>query len=207
VAARKTKHENTRHIVKQKTGEKRRISFLMPYIDFCFMLIIIFIGMLSIAYFEPLGASDYQTKKETKLEQVQGRFEVRPTGIETQNAGVGMETPAGTMRPLVAPLSNAPQLFKPRAGSMKPNPTQKPKPNQGQKPSQFATSTANTGAGPDAGNVDLKLKGPGDVSKEELERLKKQLEEAQKQSRQLQEQAEIEKGTGNHLYIDLRNQK
>lgn len=36
---------------------RKRITFLRSYIDFCFMLIIILISLLSIAYFEPPGSS------------------------------------------------------------------------------------------------------------------------------------------------------
>lgn len=34
-------------------SRRARISFILPFVDFAFMLIIIFVGMLSIAYFEP----------------------------------------------------------------------------------------------------------------------------------------------------------
>lgn len=39
------------------------MHFLMPFIDFAFMVIIIFLALLSIAYFEPPGMS---VKKESK---------------------------------------------------------------------------------------------------------------------------------------------
>ncbi|MCC6443700.1 MAG: hypothetical protein IT210_09635 [Armatimonadetes bacterium] len=39
----------------------RRITFLMPFIDFCFMVIIIFLALLSIAYFTPPGSPQRPT--------------------------------------------------------------------------------------------------------------------------------------------------
>ena len=56
-------------------GDGKRVSFLMPYIDFCFMLIIIFVGMLSIAYFEPLGAFDYEVKNDNTVDNEEGNFD------------------------------------------------------------------------------------------------------------------------------------
>ncbi|MEW6202268.1 MAG: hypothetical protein AB1546_09850 [bacterium] len=84
--------------------EKKRVSFLMPYIDFCFMLIIIFVGMLSIAYFEPLGTADLQSEKEEKIDRLEGRHDVRPTGIQYKRSGVGLEeSGAGEVHPLINP--------------------------------------------------------------------------------------------------------
>ena len=50
----------------------KRITFLRSYIDFCFMLIIILISLLSIAYFEPpgTGAGDIKQELKTTLEKV-----------------------------------------------------------------------------------------------------------------------------------------
>lgn len=45
-------------------GKRKRITFLRSYIDFCFMLIIILIALLSIAYFEPPGGAGSATKGE-----------------------------------------------------------------------------------------------------------------------------------------------
>lgn len=38
-----------------RVQKRKRISFIMPFIDFAFMVIIIFLGMLSIAVFEAPG--------------------------------------------------------------------------------------------------------------------------------------------------------
>lgn len=83
--------------------EKKRISFLMPYIDFCFMLIIIFVSMLSIAYFEPLGTTAIQTEHETRIDIREGENPVLPPGIQKQPRGAGAETGAGEVHPLIAP--------------------------------------------------------------------------------------------------------
>ncbi len=32
---------------------RKRVSFLMPFVDFCFLLIILFVALLSVAYFDP----------------------------------------------------------------------------------------------------------------------------------------------------------
>ncbi len=80
----------------------RRVSFLMPYIDFCFMLIIIFVGMLSIAYFEPLGRTDIQTVSENRLDTMEGEFEKKPAGIQSSNFGVGEKTPTASIHPLTS---------------------------------------------------------------------------------------------------------
>ncbi|MEW5945166.1 MAG: hypothetical protein AB1742_03110 [bacterium] len=84
---------------------KRRISFLMPYIDFCFMLIIIFVAMLSIAYFEPLGTTDMQTLREEKIDRREGEHPLRPTGLQEKREGIGIEPGASDVRPLIAPRS------------------------------------------------------------------------------------------------------
>ena len=89
--------------------EKKRVSFLMPYIDFCFMLIIIFVGMLSIAYFEPLGTTDLQSKKEEKIDRLAGEHNIRPTGIQYEIRGVGIEKAgAGQVHPLINPAAVQP---------------------------------------------------------------------------------------------------
>ena len=84
------------------SGEKKRISFLMPYIDFCFMLIIIFIGMLSIAYFEPLGTTDVQNQRDEVRDNREGRFTTKPAGIQKEKTGVGEEEPDSVVMPLSA---------------------------------------------------------------------------------------------------------
>lgn len=87
----------------QSTGAgrpKKRVSFLMPYIDFCFMLIIIFIGMLSIAYFEPLGTTDIETQETREIDNLEGEFVIKPTGIQQQNIGLGQQEMSTELRPL-----------------------------------------------------------------------------------------------------------
>lgn len=88
-------------------GGRKRISFLMPYIDFCFMLIIIFLGMLSIAYFEPLGTSDITNRAEPKIDRLEGENPVRPAGITVQLKGAGDEAGGGPVHPLISPASGA----------------------------------------------------------------------------------------------------
>ena len=80
----------------------KRVSFLMPYIDFCFMLIIIFVGMLSIAYFEPLGRTEVQTKNVSELNMREGKFEIKPVGSQAPQLGAGEKTADATVRPLTA---------------------------------------------------------------------------------------------------------
>lgn len=89
--------------MKQENGNsgQKRISFLMPYIDFCFMLIIIFVGMLSIAYFEPLGLTDVQTAEDKTIDQSTGRRDVVPPGMEKRLNGVGASTENGAVVPLI----------------------------------------------------------------------------------------------------------
>jgi hypothetical protein len=171
---------------------KKRVSFLMPYIDFCFMLIIIFVGMLSIAYFEPLGKTDIETQKTPIINQREGRFEIKPVGIQESKTGVGEETKVNELKPLVGkagggakPLIAVPPGAKPAANAVKGN-------------------QAATGPG---------VKPKEYVNPEELETLKKEIE---------QQQAEIEKlkatqkegtggaqppstGQGDNYYIDLRS--
>jgi hypothetical protein len=173
------------------TGPKRRVSFLMPYIDFCFMLIIIFVAMISIAYFEPLGVSNFQTKEEKKLDQTEGRFETRPAGIEMRNAGVGVTVPAAAARPLGGRRSEGPTPLIPRGEAKTASPA--------------ALKTSGHAPKPGAGKFDKKPGGPGDVPKEELEKLKKQLAVEKMKREALEAQVQENKGIGNHLYIDLRN--
>ena len=63
-----------------QSGEKR-VSFLMPYIDFCFILIIIFVGMLSIAYFDPIGATSVEVQRDEKIDGEQGEYDIKPSGV------------------------------------------------------------------------------------------------------------------------------
>lgn len=42
---------------------RRELHFLMPFIDFAFMVIIIFVGLLSMAYFEPPGSAGVKRQK------------------------------------------------------------------------------------------------------------------------------------------------
>lgn len=81
-------------------GGGKRVSFMMPYIDFCFMLIIIFVGMLSIAYFEPLGLTDVQTQHEDTINQREGSEDIKPTGAQIKKYGPGEENPAEAALPL-----------------------------------------------------------------------------------------------------------
>ena len=89
--------------MKQENGNsgQKRISFLMPYIDFCFMLIIIFVGMLSIAYFEPPGLTDVQTAEDKTIDQSTGKQDVMPPGMEKRLNGVGAATENGAVVPLI----------------------------------------------------------------------------------------------------------
>ena len=73
----------------EESGSTKRVSFLMPYIDFCFMLIIIFVGMLSIAYFEPLGRTDIQTQRATTITKREGRFDSKPLGVQWESQAPG----------------------------------------------------------------------------------------------------------------------
>lgn len=71
---------------------RRQMHFLMPFIDFAFMVIIIFLSLLSIAYFEPPGkggeegikrpltALKEEEKAEAKLPPVGG------TGFQPERA-------------------------------------------------------------------------------------------------------------------------
>jgi len=73
----------------------------MPYIDFCFMLIIIFVGMLSIAYFDPAGLTDMTVRADDTQDQSVGEYENMPRGVETRAHGTGGEAIEGSPRPLI----------------------------------------------------------------------------------------------------------
>ncbi len=168
----------------------------MPYIDFCFMLIIIFVGMLSIAYFEPLGKTDIETKNTPDINQTVGRFEVKPIGIQESKIGVGEETKVNELRPLVGRTGVADAAragVKPAAQSIV---------NPGLQPASQGNQTA-TGSG---------INSESYINPEELDKLKEEL---------AARQAEIEKlkatqkegtggtqppstGKGDSYYIDLR---
>lgn len=48
---------------------KRRITFLMPFIDFAFMLVIVFVALLSIAYFKPQEVSSNNLEQQLQQSQ------------------------------------------------------------------------------------------------------------------------------------------
>ncbi|AWB10603.1 MAG TPA: hypothetical protein ENO30_06435 [Thermodesulfobium narugense] len=48
---------------------KRRITFLMPFIDFAFMLVIVFVALLSIAYFKPQEVSTSNLQEQLQQSQ------------------------------------------------------------------------------------------------------------------------------------------
>jgi hypothetical protein len=170
--------------MKQEGSEnKKRISFLMPYIDFCFMLIIIFVGMLSIAYFEPPGSSDIETKNEKIIDRMQGQYEKTPVGVQEIKTGVGEKAPTGAVHVLAR---------RPEAGK----PQQKPSP-------KAAAKMTGPNAAANKGGADQK----------ELERLKKELEKKNAEIQELEKHQgvppqEIKTGVdndpGNSYYIDLR---
>jgi len=160
----------------------------MPYIDFCFMLIIIFVGMLSIAYFEPLGRTDIETKNTKEINQRPGKYEIKPGGINEKKTGVGEKQPTETLRPLV-PDKGAAATARKNSGRLIAN---RANPNP-----------AATAGGKPANYVD-----PAEV-----ERLKKLVEEQHAEIERLkQTQKEGTGGTqppssgsGNNYYIDLRS--
>lgn len=47
---------------------RRELHFLMPFIDFAFMVIIIFVGLLSMAYFDPPGSAGVKRQKSVFTE-------------------------------------------------------------------------------------------------------------------------------------------
>jgi hypothetical protein len=184
---------------------KKRISFLMPYIDFCFMLIIIFAGMLSIAYFEPLGRTDIQNKKASELNKTQGKYEINPIGIQESNVGLGEEMPGQAVRPLEgraggsvriiqAGRPNERSLVRPargaaRAAAMQAVSIPQPQGNAGAKPNSY-------------------------VNPAELDKMKKQLDEQKSEIEQLKKtqgapgpgggQPAQPPYKGDSYYIDLR---
>ncbi len=84
----------------EENGSNKRVSFLMPYIDFCFMLIIIFAGMLSIAYFEPLGRTDIQTRQATTITNREGQFDTKPLGVQWESLAPGDLDDSEQIRPM-----------------------------------------------------------------------------------------------------------
>ena len=145
---------------------KKRISFLMPYIDFCFMLIIIFAGMLSIAYFEPLGRTDIQNKKASELNKTQGKYEINPIGIQESNVGLGEEMPGQVVRPLEGRAGGSvrivPALSAARTAATQAVSIPQPQGNVGAKPGNYVNPA----------ELD-KMKKQLDEQKSEIEHLKK----------------------------------
>ena len=164
----------------------------MPYIDFCFMLIIIFVGMLSIAYFEPLGKTDIETKKTEVINNLGGKYDVKPGGIKEIKTGLGEEAKADEPRPLVGKEGGKIKYLVP--------------PGIGPKPVR-ATNAAQVNRGAGAG-----VKPKSYISPEELEKLKKKLKEKETEIEKLK--ATQQEGTGgaqppsagrgDNYYIDLR---
>lgn len=116
----------------------------MPYIDFCFMLIIIFVGMLSIAYFEPLGLTDVQTKEDKTIDQSTGREDVMPPGMEKRLNGVGSVTENGTVVPLIDRQDQQPGYRSPGAGVTNAAGTG-PRPQERQPGGEAASQTGSRG--------------------------------------------------------------
>jgi len=194
----------------EKQGGGKRISFLMPYIDFCFMLIIIFVGMLSIAYFDPVGAEKYEIKRDKVIDGREGNFEPKPSGVQAPKFGAGEENQDSVK---VSPMIT-------RIG------------DRGAGAAAGAVPGAVPAARGDAGELE-RLKKELAARQKELERLKNveaELHEKEKELERLREiqdrlaelQAELEKlkqqrkagetdtagigvpGKGNHVYMDLR---
>ncbi len=173
--------------MKQENNKvKKRVSFLMPYIDFCFMLIIIFVGMLSIAYFEPLGRTDIETKSTKEINQRPGKFEIKPGGINENKTGVGEKQPTETLRPLVSNKDTTPPPLVARTNSNRPNLDAAQK--SGSKPDNY-------------------------INPAELEKLKKIVEEQRAEIERLKQSQKDgsggsqppSTGNGNNYYIDLRS--
>ncbi len=199
--------------MKQEGKEtKKRISFLMPYIDFCFMLIIIFVGMLSIAYFEPTGRTDVETEKTNERNRVQGTYETNPIGTPEENTGVGENKNGETVRPLIG------KAGWPGGGKVTVVQTSRGTTGQAARPASGAAATQPTTAQP-AGQSGAAGEKPKDyVNPEELEKLKKELEDQKAQIEQLkktqgapgtggaQPQSQQQPPSkGNSYYIDLRS--
>lgn len=198
--------------MKQEGKEtKKRISFLMPYIDFCFMLIIIFIGMLAVATFEPLGRVDYQTEQTNERNGVQGQYEINPIGIQEVNAGVGENKNGATVKPLMGKAGGSVTIVQQSRGTA----VQAAKPASG----AAATGQATQPTAQPAGQSGAAGEKPKDyVNPEELEKLKKELEDQKAQIEQLKKtqgapgtggaQSQPQQqppSKGNSYYIDLRN--
>lgn len=67
---------------------KKRISFLMPFIDFAFLLIILFVALLSVAYFDPSPTQALETAKGGEESDQQGNKDQKgtlplATGVKT----------------------------------------------------------------------------------------------------------------------------
>ena len=171
----------------------------MPYIDFCFMLIIIFVGMIAIAIFEPLGKTDLQTVPSKIINPREGKNPIKPVGIQENPNGVGEKTDI-IMRPLIGrtgggvkPAIMAPPGLQPLAQSAQAGP----------KPDVQGSKNAS---------------GPGDkpnnyVNPEELKKLQ---EEIEKQKAEILKLKATQKegtggvqppttGKGDNYYIDLRS--
>ena len=164
----------------------------MPYIDFCFMLIIIFVGMLSIAYFEPQGKTDIQTKESEIIDYREGIYETKPAGMQQSNSGQGEKNPENEVRPLIG-----------QAGSVAIN-------RGAARMSLNAASNVAAQGGQAAGVAGGK---PADYV--EPEQLKKLQEELEKQKAEIEKLKATQKegtggtqppssGQGDNYYIDLR---
>jgi hypothetical protein len=179
---------------------KKRISFLMPYIDFCFMLIIIFVGMLSIAYFEPLGKS-MQTTQEKTIDNREGMFDKKPIGIQMQNKGLGDRENTDMVTPLVGARTEtgANSAQRQRHTGQPSISARNSRPNR----SPSANVAANGNPLSNKSGADLK------EFKELLEKFKQQQKEIEElKKNQNPPPVKVEPGDkfpGNHFYIDLRS--
>lgn len=225
----------------EKGTTTKRVSFLMPYIDFCFMLIIIFVGMLSIAYFDPVGRTDAEAKQPAQPNETSGENEIVPPGIEQINRGAGPSEPRGPVTPMEPVPERIPQpapegtrttpqlaasgtqlVTRPEDGYPPlvappwsvPFPGQRlPAPQPGQGPNPQAGSVIPQSANPpaqDANNAQPPQadNGKGDISPEELKKLKDELEALKrKQGAGPAAGQEPGQGEGNNVYLDLRSGK
>lgn len=208
----------------ENSGQTKRVSFLMPYIDFCFMLIIIFVGMLAIAYFEPPGKTDVEVKRAATRTDMVGRLDPLPAGIERRNRGTGESTPQGMLYPLKNPSNQQPFLrdnnnqraYRPGEGA---SASQRlilvGRPSNA---SQRASSAGNNnssrrqpgrGANPPGGSA-LRATAPPRASgtlqpqpQVDVKKLQEQIEQLKKNQRTGPEG----KGETNNLYLDLRGGK
>ncbi len=178
--------------MQEENGPNKRVSFLMPYIDFCFMLIIIFAGMLSIAYFEPLGRTDIQTQRATTITNREGQFDTKPLGVQWESKAPGDLDQNEQIRPMrgaetAAPA--APAAVRPLRELSKPS-----------------------GADPEELE---KLKEQLRLKEEELKKMSEKQQSAAAEGKQPDGTAATsappsqpdEPGSGNHHYIDLRKNK